>query len=119
MGRDGGVEVSHQAVNNAKADLEEVLKLLNPGWDKGTETPAFPEGGAVRQLSHDSEAVGGFWPAAQGYHTSFRNADLAVSGAYLEITLQLEHAITLLKTAVTNLENAEGAGAAHAGQAQV
>ncbi|MFF5212405.1 hypothetical protein [Streptosporangium sp. NPDC000396] len=119
MGHDGGVNLSHQAVINAEKDLKEVLTLLNPGWEKGNDTPLFPETGPVRQLSSTPEAFGGAWPSTQGFQASFRGAERAISGNCTAITKQLESAIGLLRMALTNFETAHQKGAEQAGQLQV
>lgn len=119
MGRDGGVEVTHKAVKDAKTDLEEVLELMRPSPGNHKVTPVFAQNGAVRRLLGDRAAIGGFWPAAQGFQTSVQNAEIAVGGAYTEITTQLTYVIGLLNTAVTKLENTERDGMERAGQIQV
>ncbi|MDP9865454.1 MULTISPECIES: hypothetical protein [Streptosporangium] len=119
MGRDGGIEVTHKAVKDAKIDLEEVLKILSPDPKDRKATPVFSQSGPIQQLLQDPAAIGGFWPAAQGFQTSVRNAGSAVGNSYVEITTQLTNAIGLLKVALTRLETAEKAGTEHAGQAQV
>ncbi|MFG1698275.1 hypothetical protein [Nonomuraea sp. NPDC049309] len=110
MGTDRGVDLSRRAIKAAKADLEEALGKLAPEKtdDKdSTVTPVFQEGGAVRRLSSDPEAMSGFWPAAYGFQTSAYNGITAVTSAYAGIVTQLESAIELLEQVLKNYDGAE------------
>ncbi|MGW5261237.1 hypothetical protein ACWEQG_09695 [Microbispora sp. NPDC004025] len=120
MGRDGGVQVSRTALRNARKDFEEVLEVLAPGASKGTMTPvAFHEGGAVKRLIMRREAIGGFWEAATGFHSSLTSAEVAVTAIYAEIASTLGIAAERLELAVRNLDAGEQAGARHVGVADV
>ncbi|MEU6407424.1 hypothetical protein [Microbispora sp. NPDC046933] len=120
MARDGGVEVSRTALRNARKDFEEALELLAPGASKREVTPvAFAEGGAVKRLIERREALGGFWEAAMGFHTSLTGAEGAVTAVYAEIAATLGIAAERLELAIRNLDAGEQAGARHVGVADV
>ncbi|WP_433366016.1 hypothetical protein [Streptosporangium sp. CA-115845] len=116
---DGGIEVTHKVVKDAKKDLEGILGLLSPAPTDRRATPVFASNGAIQQLLQDPAAIGGFWPAAQGFQASVRSAESAVGGSYTEIARQVTNAVGLLQAAITRLENAEREGTTHAEQAQV
>ncbi|WP_169950612.1 hypothetical protein [Microbispora sp. H11081] len=120
MARDGGVEVSRKALRNARKDFEEVLEVLAPGASKRTTPPvAFHEGGAVKRLVMRREAIGGFWEAASGFHSSVTSAEVAVTAVYAEIATTLGIAAERLELAIRNLDAGEHAGARHVGVTDV
>jgi hypothetical protein len=111
MGSDrGGVDLSRRAIKAAKTDLEEALALLRPDSSGGEVQPVLTQSGPAGQLSADYEALGGLWPAAMGYQQSTRAAVTAVTGSYGNIGVQVENVIELLKQALRNYDDAEGAG---------
>ncbi|MFF4123999.1 hypothetical protein ACFYYP_10785 [Microbispora rosea] len=116
----GGVEVSRTALRNARKDFEEALELLAPGASKREVTPvAFAEGGAVKKLIAQRDAIGGFWAAAIGFHTSLTSAEGAVTAVYAEIAATLGIAAERLELAIRNLDAGEQAGVQQVGTAQV
>lgn len=110
MGSDRGVDLSRRAINAAKIDLEEALALLRSDSSGGEAQPILTPSGPAGRLSADYEAVGGLWPAAMGYQQSTRAAVSAVTSAYDTIGMQVENVIELLKQALRNYDDAEGAG---------
>lgn len=120
MAREGGVEVSRTALRNARKDFEDALELLAPGASTKEVTPvAFPDGGAVKRLITRREAIGGYWEAATGFHTSLTSAESAVSAIYAEIAATLGIAAERLELAIRNLDSGEQAGAQHVRTAEV
>ncbi|GAB3152133.1 hypothetical protein [Microbispora hainanensis] len=115
-----GVEVSRTALRNARKDFEEALELLAPGASKREVTPvAFAEGGPVKKLIAQRDAIGGYWPAAMGFHGSVTSAESAVTAIYAEIAVTLGIAAERLELAIRNLDAGEHAGVQQAGTAQV
>ncbi|MEV2266813.1 hypothetical protein [Nonomuraea africana] len=120
MGSDGGLELSRQAIRNARRDLDELLDLFVPGATSYDVDPvAFPEKGPVRALAADHEAMGGFWAAAMGMRTSFTQAEAAVAGSYVSLSRTLAATIQLLDTALTNVDTGEQKSAEHASRAKL
>ncbi|MCG5218945.1 hypothetical protein [Streptosporangium sp. KLBMP 9127] len=111
MGADGGLDVNHRAIKDARDALEDVLDDLVPGSSENDVTAvAFPVGGAVSQLAADPAALGGQWAAATGFRMSFTNAQMAIEASYAEIAMMLDAAVVRLDQAYKNYGTAEEAG---------
>ncbi|MEU7896861.1 hypothetical protein AB0B45_28865 [Nonomuraea sp. NPDC049152] len=120
MGSDGGVDVSRQAVRNARNELDEIFDLFVPGATSyDAEAVAFPENGPVRGLASNYEAFGGIWTAALGMRSSFTNAEAAVAGTYTSISRTLGASIVLLGAALAKFDEGEQKSTEHANTAEV
>lgn len=73
----------------------------------------------MKKLIAQRDAIGGFWPAAMGFHTSVTSAESAVTAIYAEIAATLGIAAERLELAIRNLDAGEQAGVQQAGTAQV
>ncbi|GAA3130204.1 hypothetical protein [Nonomuraea salmonea] len=107
MGTDRGVDLSKEAIKAARRDLLEALKQLAPEKAGDGVSPAFAPQGGVNQLTTDSQAMYGFWPAAMGFQASANNGIAAVTASYENIVSQLKNAIDLLEEAVGGYDGVE------------
>ncbi|MBB5074867.1 hypothetical protein [Nonomuraea endophytica] len=114
MADSGGVEVSRKAIEDARKDLEEALGLLDPNNPNGTKTPGMKpvlgKDGYVAQLSGNTDALAGFWPAAFTFQQSTSQAIGVVTTQYANINMQVGNAILLLTQALKNFNDFETGG---------
>lgn len=98
----------------ARKDLEEALGLLDPNNPNGTKPagmkPVLGKDGYVVQLTANSNALAGFWPAALTFRQSTFQGLGAVTTQYAMVNMQVGNAILLLTQALKNFNDFETGG---------